>query len=234
MSCVHTRFCVWFPVLPRVFTCLCVGSQYVCVCGTRVWLGCIRVVCFVRISWSVNVLGSRSGCGWSSGDTVGACSQVDACPGSPGFSAPKHTFGPGVSHPVHACTGPWGREGVRSLRVERQRGSAWSRPCSEGQGPPCPRACSSAPAPQTLLPPSPLPCCLRVVPLWRLLCLRSPQGVPKPPSFLPSPAPPRRPGAFVIWVLGLGHGSPVNGRRQGLSGQLRWLLAACVLEAWGL
>lgn len=172
--------------------------------------------------------GRGQGCGWSSGDTVGACSQVDACPGSPGFSASKHTFGPGVRHPVHACTGPWGREGVRSLRVEG-RGSAWSRPCREGQGPLRPRALFSAAGPQTLLPPSPLPCCLCCHPLVEASLPRSLQGVPKPPSFLPSPALPQ--GPLSSGFSDSAMAPPASGRRRGLSGQLRWLLVACVLEA---
>lgn len=240
--CVHT--CVSacsFLVYVWCVCFLCFSCVFVCVCvwGTCVWHVCAHgMFCvYFMVCECVGVEGSGE-YRWSSGDTVGACSQVDASPGSPGFSAPKQPRRSGVADPsrLHLTVGRWGARSHPGTSRGKDAPPAVllavsARPLL------VPGLCSSAPAPPgPPAPPAPIRCCPGLQsrrdgcqPTRPLLCLINPQAVSKTPSSPPSPAPPCHPGG----IYHPGFLTPPASRiGRGLLVQLRPLLAAYVLGAW--
>lgn len=193
-----------------VCLCVCVSFPGVCVCGTFVWHVCARgMFCVYFMVWECVGVEGSGGYRWSSGDTVGACSQVDARPGSPGLSAPKQPRRSGVADPsrLHLTMG--------------QRGARSHPGTSRGKDAPpavlavsarpllVPGLCSSASAPPgPPAPPAPIRCCPGLQSRHDgcqhtrpPLCLINPQAVSKTPSYPPSPALPCHPGAFITRVF---------------------------------
>lgn len=161
--------------------------------------------CVYFMVWECVGVEGSGGYRWSSGDTVGACSQVDARPGSPGLSAPKQPRRSGVADPsrLHLTMG---RRGARSHPGTSRGKDAPPAVLAVSARPLLvPGLCSSASAPPgPPAPPAPIRCCPGLQSRHDgcqhtrpPLCLINPQAVSKTPSYPPSPALPCHPGAFT-------------------------------------